>query len=133
MHTTNARRILFIIFSMYVAITQCLYHTGQESKQHNLQSMFLTYLCLETGQGHKNGYASVDPKQIYSSAKFEKPGLNSVQETADITFLYNQAPHELSSAWYYLLLLTELKAQLTNVNHLHWIYVEHENSGVFTT
>ena len=39
------------------------------------------------GQNHQIWYESIDPKQGYYHANFEKPRLNSVNETANVKVL----------------------------------------------
>ena len=53
-------------------------------------------MTLRQGQGHQVWYELVDPKQGYNKAKFEKPCLNSVCETAHAKVLSNQEMHQLS-------------------------------------
>ena len=54
-------------------------HGGQGSKKQ-FAVMILTPVTMKQGQGHQTWYDSVDPKQGYNNAKFEKPPLHSVHE-----------------------------------------------------
>ena len=59
-------------------------------------------VTLTYGQGHQAWYELVDPKEVFSHAKFERFPLNNIRQKANVTFLSNQNLENMSNlSWEY--------------------------------
>ena len=90
--------VLYMTCLMSVATILLINYTGKESREKIQFAVYIsdTPVTLKEGEGDQTWYESVDHKQDYNHAQFERPPLNSVQGKANVTVFDKSGNHLLS-------------------------------------